>query len=125
MKITGESHPLGGLSAMVAGIIYVVVGPIHPPECCGVTSPPPHGPSSPVSTTAMCFFLLGMTGIYARQVKEAGWLGLAGYLLFSLWLALIMGFTFAEVFILPLLATAAPTVCGGLSWGCSTGPPAR
>ena len=30
------------------------------------------------------FGLLGMIGLYARQVKEAGWLGLAGYLLLSL-----------------------------------------
>ena len=33
----------------------------------------------------MSFFgLLGITGLYARQVERAGWLGLAGYLLLSL-----------------------------------------
>ena len=64
--------------------------------------------------SAMCFFgLLGLTGIYARQVKESGWLGLAGYLLLSLWLVLIMGFTFTEAFILPVLATAAPQFVEG------------
>ena len=32
--------------------------------------------------TAMCLlFLLGIVGIYARQVNKAGWLGLAGFLL--------------------------------------------
>src|SRR4051794_38579286 len=83
-----------GLSAMVAGIFYVVVGLFHPPNIL-----------SSVTTTqwaivhvlaiAMCFFgILGVTGIYARQVEETGWLGLAGYLLLSLWLALITGFTF-------------------------------
>jgi hypothetical protein len=41
-------------------------------------------------------------------VEESGWLGLAGYLLFSLSWALQTGFVFAEVFILPVLATAAP-----------------
>jgi hypothetical protein len=62
----------------------------------------------------MSFFgLFGLTGIYARQVKEAGWLGLAGYLLFSLWLALMIPFTFAEVFILPLLATESPAFVEG------------
>jgi hypothetical protein len=59
------------------------------------------------------FGLLGMTGLYARQVEEAGWLGLAGYLLLSLWLVLILPFTFFEVFILPLLATEAPTFADG------------
>jgi hypothetical protein len=48
-------------------------------------------------------------GLYARQVKETGWLGLAGFLLFSLWLVLILPFTFFEVFFLPPLATEAPT----------------
>ena len=34
---------------------------------------------------AMCFlFLVGITGIYARQVQQSGWIGLLGYLMFSL-----------------------------------------
>ena len=57
----------------------------------------------------MCFFgLLGMAGLYARQAKKIGWLGLIGYVLFSLWLVLIMGFSFVEAFILPRLATTDP-----------------
>jgi hypothetical protein len=57
----------------------------------------------------MCFFfLLGITGLYARQVEESGWLGLAGFLMFSLSWALQTGFVFAEPLILPVLATAAP-----------------
>jgi hypothetical protein len=102
-----------GVSAMVAGICYVLVGIFHPLNIL-----------SSVTTTrwaivhvlamAMSFFgLLGMAGLYARQAEKSGWLGLAGYLLFSLWLALILGFTFVEVFILPGLATAAPTVVEG------------
>ncbi|MEZ4678274.1 MAG: hypothetical protein R2932_29075 [Caldilineaceae bacterium] len=59
----------------------------------------------------MCFFgLLGMAGLYARQVAKFGWLGLVGYFLLSLWFALILGFTFVEVLILPLLATVTPTL---------------
>jgi hypothetical protein len=102
-----------GLSAMVAGIFYVVVGLFHPLETL----------SSATTTqwiivhalaTAMCFFgLLGMAGLYARQVKEAGWLGLAGYLLFSLFYVLTAPYTFAEAVILPLLATTAPTFVEG------------
>ena len=58
----------------------------------------------------MCFFgLLGMAGLYARQAKKVGWLGLIGYVFFSLWLVLIMGFSFVEAFILPRLATTDPT----------------
>jgi hypothetical protein len=53
--------------------------------------------------------LLGVTGIYARQVGKSGWLGLAGYLLFSLFWALNIAFHFAEAVLLPVLAIEAPS----------------
>src|SRR5919112_3704953 len=114
MKITAPSLVRWtGLSAMVAGICFLVLGLLHPPNVL-----------SSVTTTrwtivhslavAMSFFgLLGMVGLYARQVKETGWLGLAGFLQLSLWLMLILPFTFFEVFFLPLLATEAPTFAEG------------
>jgi hypothetical protein len=102
-----------GLSAMVAGICYVIVGVFHPLNVL----------SSVITTrwvivhifaSAMSFFgLLGMAGLYARQVEKSGWLGLAGFVLFSLWLAIILGFSFVEVFILPVLATVAPKFVDG------------
>jgi hypothetical protein len=49
-----------------------------------------------------------MTGLYARQAEKSGWLGLVGYILFSLWLVFVTGFLFFEAFILPQLATEAP-----------------
>src|ERR671912_1712636 len=102
-----------GLSAMAAGIIFVTIQPIHPPDVL-----------SSVTTTrwaivqsaqvAMCILgLLGLTGLYARQVNEAGWLGLAGYLLFSLFYALTLPFVFAQAFILPPLATTTPAFVEG------------
>ena len=57
----------------------------------------------------MCVLgLIGLTGLYARQANEAGWLGLAGYLLFGLFYALTLPFVFAQALILPHLATTAP-----------------
>jgi hypothetical protein len=52
--------------------------------------------------------MIGMAGLYARQAEKIGWLGLAGYGLFSLWLALTMSFSMVEAFILPGLATESP-----------------
>ena len=98
-----------GLAAMGTGIIFAGIQPIHPPAVlASVTT----GAWAIINAlkTAMCLLgLLGIAGLYARQVKEAGWLGLAGFLMFSLFYALTMPFTFAEAFILPLLATDAPT----------------
>ena len=47
-------------------------------------------------------------GLYARQVEQTGWLGLAGYLLLSIFYAVQMCYSFAETLILPLLVTVAP-----------------
>jgi hypothetical protein len=114
MKITAASLiRWAGLSAMVAGIFYVVVGMFHPLETLS-SSTTPRWIIVHALATAMCFFgLLGMVGLYARQVKAVGWLGLAGYLLFSLFYALTAPYTFVEAVILPLWATTAPTFVEG------------
>jgi hypothetical protein len=110
-----------GFSAMVAGIMYVAVGLLH------LFVSHPHAAQGGLSsvttdlwvlthslTIGVSFFgLLGIAGLYARQVEEAGWLGLAGFLLFSLWLVLVPGFTFFEALILPLLANEAPAFAEG------------
>ena len=109
MKFTNETLVrLAGLSALIAGICYVLVGIFHPANV-----------PSAVTTTrweivhvlacVMSFFgVLGMAGLYARQAGKTGWLGLIGYLMLSLWFVVIMGFSFVEAFILPHVATASP-----------------
>ena len=97
-----------GLSAMVAGLIFVGIQPIHPLDVLESVTTTQWVIIQSLKT-AMCIFgLLGLTGLYARQANEAGWLGLAGYLLFSLFYALTLPFVFAQAFILPPLATTAP-----------------
>ena len=97
-----------GLSAMAAGIIFVVILLINPPYVLSSVTTDAWAISES-SKVAMCILgLIGLTGLYARQANEAGWLGLAGYLLFSLFYALTLPFVFAQAFILPLLATTAP-----------------
>ena len=96
-----------GVSAMVAGICFVVVGMFHQLNIFSSVTTTQWAIVHAVAM-AMCFFgLFGITGIYARQVEAAGWLGLAGYLLLSLWLTLMTGFLFFEALILPLLASSA------------------
>lgn len=109
MKVTAPRlSRWAGLAAMAAGIIFAGIQPIHPPDVlASVTT----GAWSIIIALklAMClFFLIGITGLYARQVNEAGWLGLAGFVLFGLSWWLQTGFVFIEALILPVLATAAP-----------------
>ena len=102
-----------GVSAMLAGIFYVLVGLFHPLETLA-SATTPRWIIVHALATAMCFFgLLGMVGLYARQVKETGWLGLAGYLLLSLFYALTAPYTFVEAVILPLWASTTPIFVEG------------
>ena len=102
-----------GLSAMMAGLLFVVIQPIHPPDVLSSVTTAQWAIVHYLGV-AMCLLgLLGMAGLYARQAEEAGWLGLAGYLVFSLFYALTLAFQFAEVFISPLLATEAPRFVEG------------
>ena len=114
MKITASSLiRWAGLAAMVGGICFVVLGLLHPPNVLLSVSTTRWTIVHSLAIAMSLFGLLGMMGLYARQVKEAGWLGLAGFLLLSLWLVLILPFTFFEVFFLPVLATEAPTFAEG------------
>lgn len=114
IKITASTlSRWAGLAAMGAGIIFVVVQMVHPPELLSSVTTSMWAIVH-YMTIAMCLLgLFGMAGIYVRQVKEVGWLGLVGYLLLSLFLALTMALVVAEAFILPLLVTETPKFVEG------------
>jgi hypothetical protein len=122
MKITASNLiPWAGLAAVAAGIIFAGIQPIHPPDVLSSVTTTAWAIITPLKTIMSLFFLLGITGLYARQANKAGWLGLAGFLVLSLSWALQTAFVFAEAFILPLLATTAPqfvdSVLGTLARG--------
>src|SRR5919202_1395761 len=96
-----------GLSALVAGLCFVALG-LSPSDSLSSVTTSRWAIIHSLAIAMSVFGLLGMTGLYGRQAEAAGWLGLAGYLLWSLWLVLVLPFNFFEAFILPLLATEAP-----------------
>lgn len=102
-----------GVAAMVAGIIFAAIQPIHPADQVASVTTQTWAIITPLKTAMCLLFLLGIVGIYARQVNKAGWFGLAGFLLFSLSWALQTAFVFAEAFIMPQLATIAPKFVDG------------
>ena len=115
MKITASVlSRWSGLAAMVGGLCYVLVGLFHPlNELASVTTPT--WAFVHVLACIMAFAgILGLAGIQVRQAEETGWLGLLGYGMLSIWLALVLCFSFVETFVLPILATAAPTVVDGI-----------
>lgn len=114
-KITASTFMrLAGLSALVAGICFIVIGIFHPVNVpASVTTAT--WVNVHIFATALGFFgLFGMAGLYARQAEQSGWLGLAGFLLFTVWMTLVTGFSFVEAFILPRLATESPAFVAGI-----------
>src|SRR5919202_1813495 len=88
-----------GLAAVVAGIIFAGIQPIHPPDELASVTPPPWAIITAAKTAMCLLFLLGIAGLYARQVEAVGWLGLAGFLLLGLCWAVQTAYVFAEAFI--------------------------
>lgn len=110
MKITTpQLIRWAGLSAMVAGTIFAAIQPIHPPDVLASVTTSAFIIITSFKTVMCLFGLFGIAGLYARQVEKAGWLGLAGYLLLTIFYAVQMCYAFAEPTILPLLAPVAPT----------------
>ncbi len=109
MKITpSKIIRWAGLSAVAAGLIFAAIQPIHPPDVLTSVNTSFWTIITGLKTIMCIFGLLGIAGLYARQVNETGWLGLAGYLLLTVFYAIQICYAFAEVLILPLLTTVAP-----------------
>ncbi len=97
-----------GIAAVIAGLIFAIIQPIHPPDFLTSVTTAAWATLMPFKVSMCLLFLLGITGIYARQVAESGPLGLAGYLLLTLSWWMQTAFVVAEAIMLPVLATAAP-----------------
>ncbi len=113
---------LSGLSAVLAGLGFITVGLFHPVNVPSVVTTATWINVHIVAMVMALTGMIGMAGLYARQSEKAGWLGLAGYALFSLWLALMLSFSMVEAFILPGLATESPAFVAGFL-GMFTGAP--
>ena len=98
---------------MAAGIIFAGIQPIHPPDVLASVTTGAWAIITTLKTVMCLLFLIGITGLYARQVERAGWLGLAGFLLLTLSWWLQTAFVFAEAYIFPPLATTAPKFVDG------------
>jgi hypothetical protein len=114
MKATASNIiRLAGLAAMGSGILFIAIQVIHPIDLLSSVTTARWAIVHYIAI-AMCLLgLFGVTGIYARQVEETGWLGLAGYLLLSFFYALTLAFQFVEALISPVLAKVSPEYVEG------------
>lgn len=109
MRITPTALTrFAGVAAVTAGVLFIGVQVNHP-----------HLDAETITTSEMAIrgslkvlmaglALVGITGMYLRQVKETGMLGFIGYLLFAAGYLLLLGTAFAGAFVLPAIADANP-----------------
>ncbi|RFU21832.1 hypothetical protein [Geodermatophilus marinus] len=97
-----------GLSAVLAGLLYIVIQFVHPTEDVAAVTGSAWLIVGAMTLAFAVLGLIGVTGIYLRQVQETGVLGLVGHLLTGTFFLLATAFTFAETFVLPPLVPEAP-----------------
>ena len=104
---------LGGLAAIVGGLLFVVAAIV------GLSLVDFENFAIAAATGSYILFALlsllgailvlgGLVGLYARQSEQAGPLGLLGFLVTFLGMALIVGASWASTFTEPALAQVAP-----------------
>ena len=105
---TAKLGRAAGLAAIGAGLLYILVQLIHPEENVDHVTTTAWTVTH-LLTGAMCILgLIGISGMYFRQVREMGILGLVGYLLFGAFFLIALMVGFAETVVLPTIADEAP-----------------
>jgi hypothetical protein len=104
----GLRRRLAAAAAVTAGVLFIGVQVNHPPLDAATITTTEIAIRSSLKVAMAGLALFGITGMYLRQVTEAGVLGLVGYLLFAVGWLLILGTSFASAFVLPAIADTNP-----------------
>jgi hypothetical protein len=102
-----------GISAIAAGLLFVIIQPLHPADALASVSTGAWAIIHYLTLVMLTLFLVGIAGIYAAQVEKLGWLGLAGFVILSIGLLLTAGLGVVEVFVAPLLVNSDPDFVHG------------
>jgi hypothetical protein len=97
-----------GVAAAAAGLIFIGVQINHPPmEVASVTTTE-WAVRNTAKVVMAALALAGLTGMYLRQVRRTGLLGLLGYVVFAAGYLAIGSVAFLSAYALPSLAGTAP-----------------
>ena len=109
MKITNSGLIRStGIAAILAGAIFAGIQPIHPADELASVTTSLWAIIISLKLAMCLFFLIGVTGIYARQAEKAGWLGFIGFALLTIAWFLQTGYVFVELLVLPVVAASLP-----------------
>ena len=97
-----------GLSAVVGGLLFIAVQIKHPHLNAPFTATTEYAVRETMKIFMAVLSLVGVTGIYLRQVRQTGVLGLIGYVVLGVGYLGILGTQVVGVFVLPTLAASQP-----------------
>jgi hypothetical protein len=97
-----------GLAAVVGGALFIVVQVNHPHLDAGFATTSEYQVRESAKVLMAALSLVGITGIYLRQIRQTGLLGLIGYLVFGAGYLLIMATEITGAYLIPSLTHAAP-----------------
>ena len=113
-----------GLSAVVGGLLFIAVQINHPLLDATFTTTTEYAVRETMKIFMALFSLIGVTGIYLRQVRQVGALGLIGYVVLSVGYLAIFCNQIIGVFVLPVLAASQPGFVNDVLAVATSRPPA-
>ena len=100
-----------GLAAILGGALFPVAAIIHPNgEDLAAVTMPNWLPAHLLGFVSVMLIHLSLIGLYARQVEQAGWLGLIGFLLAFVGSAFAIVIQYVTSTAIPLIAAQAPAI---------------
>jgi hypothetical protein len=97
-----------GVAAAFAGLLFIGVQIGHPYLDAEFATTSEYTVRETMKILMAVLSLIGITGMYLRQVKQTGVLGLLGYVVFGAGYLLLMSIQIIGVFVLPFLASSSP-----------------
>jgi hypothetical protein len=97
-----------GISAAVAGAIFIAVQVKHPPMTVATVETTQWLVRSGAKMIMAALALAGITGMYLRQVRQTGKLALVGYVVFSVGYLFMFATETIATFVLPNLTSSNP-----------------
>lgn len=103
-----------GIAAILAGLMFVVIQPLHPDDLLASVTTDAWTVIHYATLAMLTLFVIGVSGIYARQVEQFGWIGLTGYVVLVIGLVLTAFGTAIEALVQPFIATTDPAFVEGM-----------
>ncbi|MGO4663153.1 hypothetical protein AB4Z14_14900 [Terrabacter sp. 2TAF16] len=119
---TSLTRAAGGAAA-VAGLLFIGVQVNHPAMDVSSVGSTEWVLRNTVKVVLSALALGGVTGMYLRQVRQTGWLGLVGWVLSAVGFLVMGSVAFVAAYVLPTLADTAPRYVDDVLVAASGGHP--